>query len=182
VRDLVAELERLSQSVVRQVGDRAAPRLIEEAVLRGLELSTDAAQQLSQQLDSAQVGRRDEVEFLSEALEIAEQKLAFFLGCTMRRSVATQIRGRDDAEGHAAEAERLAASACASPELFQLVQTYKALEGLEARVVELRAEIKSGSSGAEPRVLDLPRARVLAARRAVGAAVVALDAEDEDFT
>ncbi|MFI5266300.1 MAG: hypothetical protein ACHQ7M_02880 [Chloroflexota bacterium] len=181
VREVVAELEAISHTVVRQVTARAATREIEQAVLRGLELSTEAAQRFSQQLESAQHGRRDEVSYLSEALELAEQKLAFFLGSTMRRSVAAQLRGRDDAEAHAEQAERLAADACATPAIDRLVEAYKALEGLEARIVELRGSIKSGSTGPEPRVLDLPRARVLAARRSVGAAVVELDSED-DFT
>lgn len=178
-RDTIAELEALSRAVLRQVAERASPRELEQTVLRGLELSTEAAQELGLQLDSAQHGRRDEVAYLSEALELAEQKLAFFLGSTMRRSVAAQLRGRDDAEEHAEAAERLAAQVCAGGALDQLVEAYKALEGLELRIVELRGAVKSGSTAPEPRVLDLPRARVLAARRAVGTAVVALD-PDED--
>jgi len=178
VRETIAELEALSQTVIQRVAARVAPRDIEQTVLRGLELSTEAAQQLSLQLESAQRGRFEEVSYLSEALELAEQKLAFFLGSTMRRSVAAQLRGRDDAEVHAVQAERLAADACATGAIDRLVEAYKALEGLEARVVELRSAVKRGSSGPEPRVLDLPRARVLAARRSVGAAVVELDSED----
>jgi hypothetical protein len=180
-REVVAELDALSQTVIRQVTARAAPRDIEQLILRGLELSTEGVQQLSQQLESAQHGRRDDVSYLSEALEITEQKLAFFLGSTMRRSVAAQLRARDDAEAHAEQAERVAADACAVRALDHLVEAYKALEGLEARIVELRGSIKSGSTGPEPRVLDLPRARVLVARRSVGAAVIELDSED-DFT
>ncbi|HEY8694065.1 MAG TPA: hypothetical protein VIR57_15145 [Chloroflexota bacterium] len=181
IRDIIDDMEALSRTVIQQVVARAAPRAIEEAVLRGLDLSTEAAQHLSLQLDSAQRGRHDEVSYLSEALEVADQKLAFFLGSTMRRSVAAQLRGRDDAEAHAEQAERVAAEACATHALDRLVEAYKALEGLEARIVELRGTIKSGGSGPEPRVLDLPRARVLAARRSVGAAVIELDSED-DFT
>ena len=168
--------------VLQRVGAKAAPRDIEDAVLRGLELSAEAAQLLALQLESAQRGRHGEAADLAEALELAEQKLAFFLGSTMRRSVAAQLRGRDAAEAHAEQAESLAAEVCAAPALDRLVEAYKALEGLEARIVELRGSVKSGSTAPEPRVLDLPRARVLTARRLVGAAVVALDPEDEDFT
>lgn len=182
LRDVISELEDLSQDVIRHVRSRAAPRDIELAVLKGLALSTEVTQQLSLQLDSAQHGRRDEVAYLSEALETAEQKLAFFLGCTMRRSVAAELRRGDAADVHAQEAERVAAEVCASGAIDRLVEGYKVLEGLEARIVEARGAIKSGSTAPEPRVLDLPRARVLAARRAVGAAVVALDGEGDDFT
>lgn len=184
MRDVVSELEELSQAVLRQVRARTPAREIEAAVLKGLALSAEAEQQLSLQLESAQHGRGDEAAYLAEALEIAEQKLTFFLGCTMRRSVAAELRRGDDAERHAAAAERLADEVCATGAIDQLVEGYKALEGLEARIVEARGAIKSGSTAPEPRVLDLPRARVLAARRQVGAAVVALDGEDEgdDFT
>ena len=178
VREVMAELEELSRAVLRQVRARGPARELEAAVLEGLAVSSEAVQRLSLQLDSAQHGRGDEAAYFAEALEVAEQKLAFFLGCTMRRSVAAELRRGDDAEAHAEAAERLAEEVCASGAIDQLVEGYKALEGLEARIVEARGAIKSGSAAPEPRVLDLPRARVLAARRQVGAAVVALDDED----
>ena len=148
---------------------------IEQAVMAGLLASLEALQELGVMLESAQNGRQD-VEVVSEALEEMDRKRAFFLGCTMRRS--SQLPPRmDDAIPHAEQAERIAAGVASSSDIDQLVQAYKATEALEARITELRGSAKSGSAP-EPRVLDLPRARVLVARRAIGARLVDLDEED----
>src|SRR5579872_6936777 len=115
--EMVGELEDLSRTFVRLLTSRGPLREVEDAVLQGLELSGEAVQQLSLQLESAQHRRGDEAAYFAEALEAAEQKLTFFLASTMRRSVATQLRGRDDAEAFAEDAERLAAEVCAAPAL-----------------------------------------------------------------
>ncbi|MBV8085234.1 MAG: hypothetical protein JO247_10515 [Chloroflexi bacterium] len=179
--DIVGEVDGLSQNVIRLVlafvnGRGVGKRDIEDAVLRGLIESAEAAEQLNRRLESVRAGRQ-EVDGVVEALEVVEQKVAFFQGCTMRRSAAFGSPDQD-AEAHARDAERISAEARASGSLERLVETYKSLERLEGQIIRLRGDPKA-SPTPEPRVLDLERARVLVARRLVGAAVVALD-EDGD--
>ena len=81
-------------------------------------------------------------------------------------------------EGSRPQAEHLAEAERDSRDLFRLVEAYKRLEGLEARVAEVRTALPPNAP--EPRVLDLPRARVLVARRIIGRAIVALDDEEEE--
>src|SRR5438309_77329 len=170
---MLGEIDGLAQAVLDQVRAWVARKdgsqqAIEQTVLKGLAASTEAVQELSLQLESGRL-RREEAAALAEALSQVDQKLAFFQGCTMRRSTAQAVRFEDDAEPFAAEAEQLAAGAPSMPGIYELVEAYKRVEALEARVAELRSEIKSGT-GPEPRVLDLPRARVLTARRTIGGA------------
>jgi hypothetical protein len=179
--DVVGDVDGLSQNVIRLVlafvnGRGVAKRDIEDAVLHGLVESAEAAEQLNRRLESARSGRQ-EVDGLVEALEVVEQKVAFFQGCTMRRSAAFG-HPDEDAEAHAREAERLAGEARGSGSLERLVETYKLLERLEGQIIRLRGDPKANPTP-EPRVLDIERARVLVARRLVGAAVVALDDEDD---
>lgn len=181
MRDILREVNGLADDVLAQVralgaGERGSRRELEQLVLRGLQSAAEGLDQLSFELESARSSRQD-VEPFAEALEFVEQKLAFFQGCTMRRS-AGQLGLEDEAEDYARDAERLAQLAAGMPGIYELVEAYKATEALEQRIVGLRGAAKSGSAP-EPRVLDLPRARVLAARRTIGAAVRALD-EDED--
>jgi len=173
VRDILGEIDGLAQAVLDQVRARGRPEAIEQTVILGLTRSTEAVLHLSQQLESGRLPR-DEAEALAEALSQVDQKLAFFQGCTMRRSSAQAARYGDDAEDYAVEAERLAETARSNGNIHDLVQAYKRLEALEARVVEVRGATKSGA-GPELRVLDLPRARVLAARRVIGGAITSLD-------
>ena len=175
VRELVMQLEELAGAVIDGVGRRQGQGQVEQAALRGLEAGLEAVQQLTSMLDSP-LRSQDDTEVLVEALADAEQRLAFFQGCTMRRS--SLPRYDDEAEEYAQQAEALAAQVRAAPAVDRLVEAYKQLEGLESRIVAVRAAAKSGA-GPEPRVLDLPRARVLVARRAVGRALVALDEEEE---
>jgi hypothetical protein len=179
VRDRLDEIEELAQAVLDQVrgwaaGRQGSPEAIERTVLRGLAASSEAVRELAQQLESGRL-RGEEAAALGEAIEKADQRLAFFQGCTMRRSTAQALRRDDDAEPVAVEAERLAAAARGMAGLFELVEAYKRAEALEAQVAELRSALTSGT-GPEPRVLDLPRARVLAARRTIGGLIAALDA------
>ncbi|MBV9121573.1 MAG: hypothetical protein JOZ39_12765 [Chloroflexi bacterium] len=182
ISDALAELESQSRRIISAVtsserGAALARKEMEGLVLSGLDLAIQASNRLTQMLDSAQTAGQD-VEPISEMLGIAEQKLAFFLGCTMRRSALTS---RDtDAERCAAEAEQLAGQVTTNPRLDLLVEAYKRLERIEGEIVALRGAGAGGGSTPEPRVLDLPRTRVLAARRRVGGAVTALDSDDED--
>jgi len=91
----------------------------------------------------------------------------------MRRSSLSAARS-DGSAAYAAQAERLAAESRAAGTIDRLVEAYKAVEGIEARIVDLRGSAKSGTAP-EPRVLDIARARVLVARRAIGAAIIDLD-------
>jgi len=168
---IAGEVTAAVRTLPRASGSR--PAAIEQAVLRGLEASVEAQQQLIQALDSAGPTSQD-IEPISEALEQVEQKLAFFHGCTMRRS--SLDREDEEADEYARQAEAVAGAVSETQAIDQLVEAYKATEGLEGRVVELRGQAKSGS-GPEPRVLDLPRARVLAARRLIGSRLLALDSE-----
>lgn len=180
VEEILDEVDALAQSVIDDVGtlmngSNSATGSIEKAVLRGIAVGTEGVQQLSVALERAQSAQRG-TEPISEALSHVEQKLTFFQGCTMRRSAAIPSH-REQADALAGEAEGVSATACRAPDIDGLVQAYKAIESLEARIMDLRASIR-GSEGPEPRVLDLPRARILVARRAVGAAVLALDTDD----
>jgi hypothetical protein len=182
LRELATEVNDLAQAVVAQVrehvnGRSGEPQAIEKTVLTGLEASLGALQELGVMLDSAQNSHQD-VEAVSEAMEEMDRKRAFFVGCTQRRSSRLPAH-MDDAIPHAEQAERVAAGVAASRDIDQLVQAYKATEALEARIMELRGSAKSGASP-EPRVLDLPRARVLVARRTIGGRIVDLDEDDED--
>ena len=182
LRDIVEDVNTLAQAVVDQVsafvaGRTAAKQPIEQAALNGLVASAGALDELGQMLESTRVGRQD-AEPVAEAVTFVDQKLAFFQGCTVRRSAAHGPY-EEEAEGHALAAEQLAQEALAAGGLFELIEAYKLTEALEASIVELRGNSKSGASP-EPRVLDLPRARVLVARRALGAAVVELDSDEEE--
>ncbi len=166
-RELVAEVSGLADVVMAGVtdlvgGGTGTVQDVEQAVLRGLAASAQ------------------DVEPLAAALATVEQKQAFFQGCTMRRSLLGAA-GRDDRPERCAEqAEALAVAARSMTAVDQLVEAYEAAEGLEARIVELRGTMKGGAANPEPRTLDLPRARVLVARRAIGAALLALDEEDDE--
>jgi len=174
---MVRALGRLADEVVRAVGSQANPREIEQAVLRGLTLSGEALQALGYLLESAQNGRQS-TEGISEAIEDVDRKRMFFQGCTMRRS--SQLPpAMDDARPVAERAERLAEGMRGVRDIDRLVEAYKATEALEAEIAELRGSAKAGSAP-EPRVLDLPRARVLVARRAIGGTLAALDEDEED--
>ncbi len=183
-RELVAEVSGLADVVMAGVtdlvgGGTGTVQDVEQAVLRGLAASAEAIEQLSFLIESARSARQD-VEPLAAALATVEQKQAFFQGCTMRRSLLGAA-GRDDRPERCAEqAEALAVAARSMTAVDQLVEAYKAAEGLEARIVELRGTMKGGAANPEPRTLDLPRARVLVARRAIGAALLALDEEDDE--
>ena len=174
--EALARLEDLAGSVIEQVSGRAqvARDTTERLVLSGLQESAETRDRIDQMLETGRV-QRQEVEAVAEMLAQAEQKLAFFQGCTMRRS--SWLRDDTDADACAAEGEHLATSARAGASLERLIQAYKRTEALEGEILQLREERKSGT-GPEPRILDLPRARVLAARRTVGAAIVALDQDD----
>jgi hypothetical protein len=180
LKEILEDVNGLAQVLVDQVaafvaGKGGSTQAMEQEALRGLTVASEALEELSQLLESARMGRQD-AEPVADALTQVEQKLAFFLGCTMRRSAAHgPYEGQ--AEGHARHAERLAAEALAMAGLFELIEAYKKTEALEAGIVELRGSSKSGTAP-EPRVLDLPRARVLVARRALGAAVVRLDSDE----
>lgn len=183
IRDILADVNDLSDAVLAQVRSVAAGggrrSELERLVLQGLESANEGAEQLGFELESARSSRQD-VDWIVEALALVEQKVAFFQGCTMRRS-AGQMGQEEEAGSHAAEAERLAAQASSMGGIFELVEAYKATEALEQRIVGLRGSAKAGGSSPEPRVLDLPRARVLAARRVIGAAVRALDDDEDDL-
>ncbi len=182
LRDILDDVNGLAQRMMDQVGAFAAGgggarQPLEQTALKGLAASGQALEELSQMLESARMSRQD-AEPIADAIGLVEQKLAFFQGCTMRRSAA---RGHDeDAEDCASEAEELAAAVLRTGGLFELIEAYKKTEALEAEIAELRGAIKPPPVP-EPRVLDLPRARVLVARRAIGAAVVELDGDDEDY-
>jgi hypothetical protein len=181
--EILAAISQLSQDVIDQVvrlrqgqGDR---RLVEQAVLSGLEESTEGRDQLSQMLEMGRIPRH-EAEAVADALAQIEQKLVFFQGCTMRRSSLPPRGDDEEAELYAAQSEQLAGEARDGPGLDWLIEAYKRTEALEARILELRESSKSGT-GPEPRVLDLPRARVLVSRRTIGAAVVELDDLDDEI-
>ena len=181
VRELAVELNALAQEVVTSVralvdDGRGSPQAVETAALAGLAGSAEALQELGFMLEAAQ-NSHDDTEAISEAIEDAERKRAFFQGCTMRRSAFVPPH-LDDAAPLAETAESVARSVAGSRDVDQLVEAYKATEALEGQVVELRGSAKSGTAP-EPRVLDLPRARVLVARRAIGAWLVALDEDDD---
>jgi hypothetical protein len=174
--ELLASLAERAQQVidhVRAEQARADRRLVEETVLQGLEESTAGRDQLSRMVESGRVPRQ-EAEAVTEALAQVEQKLAFFQGCTMRRSSRPPGGQDEHANAHAEESERLAAQAQDEPGLDQLIEAYKRTEWLEARILELREVARSGT-GPEPRVLDLPRTRVLVARRTIGGIIAQLD-------
>jgi len=179
VSELIRELNDLAQTAVEQVRHgRSARGALEQTVLRGVAVGVEATQELAFMLESAQGGRKA-AEELAEMLEDVERKRIFFQSCTMRRSAAPSGGRDDEAEADAAEAEQLAVRACTSPAIDRLVEAYKATEALEARIAELRGSAKS-ATGPEPRVLDLPRARVLVARRAIGGAIVELDEDEKE--
>src|SRR5579859_7223174 len=155
VRDILADINELSDSVLALVRQRSSRQDIERQIFQGLETAAEGQQQLEHELESARSSPQD-VEWLIEALTLVEQKLAFFQGCTMRRSAA-QMGREPEAEAHAREAEELAAQAPSMPGIFELVEAYKATEQLEQRILGLR-ESDRGSAVREPRILDLPRA------------------------
>ena len=173
--EVLAALADLAQQVIDQVLAGAARQAIERTVLRGLQESSEARDQLGQVLEMGRVPK-NEAEAVADALAQVEQKVAFFQGCTTRRSSLFHA-GDDEALACAIESEQLAEQVRQAPALDRLIEAYKRTEALEAQIATLRESNKSGT-GPEPRVLDLPRARVLVARRAIGAAVVALD-DDE---
>lgn len=179
-KEIVDGLSRLASAIADQVnalarGSSANRQALEKAVLDGLAAAGAIVQDLEMALESARLARQGAGE-LVEALYQAEQKLAFFQGCTMRRS-ASALAKQGDLEGWAGQAERLAQAADPAAGLERLVEAYKATEAIEARIVQARGAGKT-SAAPEPRILDLPRARVLAARRAIGAALLSLDEED----
>jgi hypothetical protein len=143
-------------------------------VLTGLQDSAETRDRIEQMLETGRV-QRQEVEAMAEMLAQADQKVVFFQGCTMRRS--SWLRDDSDAERCAADGEELASGARRGAGLEWLIQAYKRTEALEGEILQLREERKSGT-GPEPRILDLPRARVLAARRTIGAAIIALDQDE----
>lgn len=170
---ILSDLTELAQRVIDQVRDGSDLSSIEQSVLQGLEASAEGRDQLSQMLELGRVPK-NEAEVVADVLSQVEQKLAFFQGCTMRRSASLHRGQQDDADPFAREAEQLAAQARTGLGLDWLIQAYKRTESLEAGIVELRGANKSGTSP-EPRVLDLPRTRLLVARRVIGSAVVELD-------
>ncbi|HUZ77416.1 MAG TPA: hypothetical protein VMV93_07535 [Chloroflexota bacterium] len=182
LEDILSSANDLADAVTAQVsglayGQACSRQALESVVLSGLGRASEAVRRLSQALDSAQLSLQPTAGF-SAALAMADQRLAFFQGCTMRRSSAHPPA--PEAEQCAEAAEQRAQAACASGAMDRLVEAYKALEGLEARVAEIRAASASPSGAPEPRVLDLPRARILVARRAIGSAIVARDDDADD--
>lgn len=174
---ILSDLTELAQNVIDQVRVGADLSSIEQSVLEGLEASAEGRDQLSQMLELGRVPK-NEAEVVADVLAQVEQKLSFFQGCTARRSALPHGRQQDgEAEAYAQEAEQLAVQARTGAALDWLIQAYKRTELLEARIAEVRDANKSGT-GPEPRVLDLPRTRLLVARRVIGAAVIELDEPD----
>src|SRR5579883_418758 len=126
VRDILADVNELSEAVLTRVRARGSRQEIETLVFEGIQVAAEGAAQLEFELESARSSRQD-VDWIVEALTIVEQKLAFFQGCTMRRSAA-QLGNEPRAEAHAVEAEELASRAPSMPGIFELVEAYKATE------------------------------------------------------